>query len=48
MPIPVPSSEDNLGACIRFLRREHPEMKQDQRVAICLDLARKGKKKGGK
>ena len=48
MPIPIPSSTDDIGACIRFLRRENPEMKNDQRVAICLDLARKhqGKKKG--
>lgn len=44
MPIPVPKSEDDLGQCIRFLRKENPEMKSDQRVAICLNLARKAKK----
>lgn len=46
-PIPVPKSEKDIGECIRFLRRENPEMKSDQRVAICLDLARKhqGKKR---
>lgn len=45
MPIPVPSSEANLGACIRFLRRDKPNMPHKQRIAICLDLARrKGKK----
>ncbi len=44
MPIPIPVNGD-LGACIRFLRKEKPGMKSDQRVAICLSLARKGKKK---
>lgn len=52
MPVPTPKSEDDLGECIRFLRRENPEMKQDQRVHICLSTYRKAhgipepKKKG--
>jgi hypothetical protein len=41
-PIPVPSDTDNLGECIRFLRKEGKP--SDQRIAICLNLARKGKK----
>ena len=45
MPIPVPKSENDLGACIRALRREGYD-KNDQRVAICLDLYRK--EHGGK
>jgi len=46
MPIPVPESTDDIGVCVRFLRREKPHMSSDQRVAICLDLARqKGKDK---
>jgi hypothetical protein len=56
MPIPIPTTEKNgtanLGACIRFLRRERPDMSSDQRVAVCLNIWRKstGKKpyKGGK
>jgi len=40
MPIPVPKSPDDLGECIRFLRREG-YTDSDQRVAICLDLYRK-------
>jgi hypothetical protein len=35
LPMPVPSSEDDLGACIRFLRQEGYD-DSDQRVAICL------------
>lgn len=45
MPIPVPKSENDIGNCIRFLRRDKPEMKSDQRVAICLDLYRKSQGK---
>ena len=56
MPIPVPKTDENgnadLGSCIRFLRRENPDMGSKQRVAICLNIWRKvqGKKsyKGGK
>jgi len=43
MPVPIPKSEDDLGNCIRYLRRENPEMKSDQRVAICLSTYRKSK-----
>ena len=51
MPIPVPKSEDDLGSCIRFLRKEGYS-DNDQRVAICLSTYRKAhgipepKKKG--
>jgi hypothetical protein len=56
MPIPIPKTTTggnaDLGECIRFLRRENPEMSSDQRVAVCLNIWRKskGKKpyKGGK
>ena len=44
MPIPIPKAKNgnpDLGACIRFLRRENPEMSSDQRVAICLSTYRK-------
>ena len=46
MPIPVPPEKNELGECIRFLRREKPEMSSDQRVAVCLDVYRRahGKK----
>jgi len=40
MPIPTPSSPDDLGACIRALRREG-YTDSDQRVAICLSKYRK-------
>jgi len=36
MPLPT-----DMGACIRKLRKERPEMKGDQRVAICMDVRRK-------
>lgn len=45
MPIPTPKSENDLGACIRALRREG-YTDNDQRVAICLDMYRK--QHGGK
>ena len=49
-PIPTPTTDEsgnaNLGSCIRFLRKENPSMKPDQRVAICLSKWRKSK--GGK
>jgi len=35
MPIPTPESEDDLGACIRALRREGYDDNK-QRVAICM------------
>ncbi len=50
-PIPTPTSENDLGACIRALRKEG-YTNSDQRVAICLSVYRRahGKKqpKGGK
>lgn len=44
MPIPTPSSEKDLGACISALKAEG-YTDQDQRVAICLSKYRKSKKK---
>lgn len=41
MPIPTTS----MGACIRFLRRDKPNMDYKQRLAICLDVMRKAGKK---
>jgi hypothetical protein len=56
MPIPVPTSEDDLGECIRFLRQEGYD-DSAERVAICLSTFRKaqadaqtkaiGNKRGG-
>lgn len=40
MPIPTPTSEDDLGACIRALRQEGYE-DSEQRAAICLSKYRK-------
>lgn len=44
MPVPVPKGTDeknlDLGPCIRFLRRENPEMDQEQRVAVCMSTWR--------
>lgn len=37
MPIPVPKTKDgnaDIGDCIRALRKERPDMKNDQRIAI--------------
>ena len=52
MPIPTPTTDASgnadIGTCIRFLRRENPEMSSKQRVAICLDLWRKSTGKGQK
>ena len=39
-PIPIPKSEDDLGECIRFLRKEGYK-DSNQRVAICLRTYRK-------
>ncbi len=36
-PLPI-----DVGLCIRKLRKEKPDMKPDQRLAICLDVARRG------
>ena len=41
MPIPVPKSEDDLGMCIRFLRREKPGVPHTERVATCLSVYRR-------
>ena len=57
MPTPIDnltndSSEkeinDAIGACIAIEKDKHPEWKPDQRVAVCLSMARKktGKKLG--
>jgi len=35
VPIPTPTSKDDLGACIRALRQEGYD-DSDQRVAICM------------
>ena len=44
MPVPVPHDKNDLGACIRALRREGYDDNK-QRVAICLS---KWKKEHGK
>lgn len=51
MPIPVPSSEDNLGECIRFVKEEGIRGKKptnEQAVAVCLNVYRRHKRKKGK
>ena len=49
LPIPVPQGEDekrlDLGPCIRFLRRENPEMDNEQRIAVCMSTWRKAQGK---
>jgi len=40
MPIPTTS----MGACMRFLRREHSKWPYKQRLAICLKKTNSGKK----
>lgn len=40
MPIPTPKSEDELGPCIRALRKEGYDNSK-QRVKICLSKYRK-------
>jgi len=40
MPIPTPKSEDDLGPCIRALRKEGYTDSR-QRVAICIQKYRK-------
>ncbi len=57
MPAPVPKGEDeknlDLGPCIRFFRRENPEMTSEQWVAACFSTWRRAhgkpepKKEGG-
>jgi hypothetical protein len=43
MPIPIPKSEDDLGACIRALRKEgYTDNKQ--RVAICIKKYKESQK----
>ncbi len=37
---PIPKTK-NVGATIRFLKREKPEMPQRQRVAIALETTRR-------
>ena len=44
MPIPRPSSEKDIGACMKFLAHDKPDMDNKQRIAICMNLARRGKK----
>lgn len=41
MPLPTSS----MGACIRYVRRKHPDWANDQRVAACLSALRKAGKK---
>ena len=45
MPIPRPSSEKDIGACMKFLNTDKPDMDNKQRIAICMSLARHGKPK---
>lgn len=40
--MPIPSS--SMGACLRFIRKEHPEWSRDKKIAVCLDVTKKGKK----
>ena len=45
MPIPIPKGKDekhlDMGECIRFLRKERPDMEANQRVAVCFSVWRK-------
>jgi hypothetical protein len=43
LPIPVPKSEQDLGECIRFLRKEGYD-DSEERVAICLSKFRDSQK----
>jgi hypothetical protein len=55
-PIPIPTSEDDLGECIRFLRQNGYE-DSEERVTMCLSTFRQaqgtaqtkaiGNKRGG-
>ena len=38
--MPLPKTK-NVGKLIRFIKKEHPEMKKKQLVAIALSTARK-------
>jgi len=41
--MPLPST--SMGACMRFVRREHSDWPQKQRIAACLNTLRKAGKK---
>lgn len=41
--MPIPSS--SVGAALKFLNKDKPNMKHDQKLAIALDIVRR---KGGK
>jgi hypothetical protein len=45
--MPIPKTAD-IGEILSFIKREKPNMKKDQRIAIALDMAKKQKKKGKK
>ena len=41
MPIP----KDSMEACMRFMRKDKPDMPIDQRIAICMSETGQSKKK---
>ena len=41
--MPIPNSKD-IGEVIKFLKRDKPGMKKDQRIAIALSIAKKNGK----
>ncbi len=40
MPIP----KNNMGECLRFLRKDKPDMPMKQRIAICMSETGQSKK----
>ena len=50
MPVPKPSpgekQDDFMSRCMSKMADEDPNMDNNQRVAICFDAYRQGKKKG--
>ncbi len=52
MPVPKPSGgesqDDYISRCVSWADDEHPEMDEDQRLAMCFDTYRGGKEKSTK
>lgn len=51
MPIPVPKSEDDLSACIRFVKKEGirgEKPSNEQAVAVCINVYKRHQRKGKK
>ncbi len=46
MPTPKKgeSEKEFVGRCIPFMMHEHPDMKQDQAIAVCYSMFRESKK----